>query len=154
MATEKHARPRLHEVRWVDLPSNRDDRGILTSVESGQDTPFAIERIFYMHHVVSDRGGHAHMDTDQVVVSLAGEFDMELRDGKTSVTYRMDDPTRGLYVPRMLFINITGMSQETVCLVLASTHYDMSRSFRRWEDYLHALGLPPGPTSKAGPSSQ
>jgi dTDP-4-dehydrorhamnose 3,5-epimerase-like enzyme len=137
----KLAEPRLDEVRWMDLPSNRDDRGVLTSIESQQDAPFPIERIFYMHHVVSDRGGHAHMDTDQVVVALAGDFELELCDGRASGIYRMDDPTRGLYVPRMIFININGMSPSTVCLVLASTHYDMSRSLRSWEDYLQALGL-------------
>lgn len=135
------ARARLDEVRWIDLPSNRDVRGVLTSIEGEQDAPFSIERIFYMHHVVSDRGGHAHTDTDQVVVALAGEFEMELRDGRASATYRMDDPTRGLYVPRMLFINIRGMSPETVCLVLASTHYEISRSIRSWEDYLRELGV-------------
>jgi dTDP-4-dehydrorhamnose 3,5-epimerase-like enzyme len=131
--------PSLDEVRWIDLPSNRDDRGVLTSIESGQDTPFPIERIFYMHHVVSQRGGHAHMDTDQVVVAMAGEFEMELRDGKSSATYRLDDATRGLYVPRMIFIDIRGMSPETVCVVLASTHYDISRSIRSWEAYLEAF---------------
>lgn len=139
LAQMKLAEPRLDKVRWIDLPSNRDDRGVLTSIESQRDVPFPIERIFYMHHVISDRGGHAHMDTDQLVVSLAGVFEMELCDGKASATYRMDDPTRGLYVPRMLFIKIRGMSSDTVCLVLASTHYDISRSVRTWEDYLQVL---------------
>jgi dTDP-4-dehydrorhamnose 3,5-epimerase-like enzyme len=134
----KLSRSSLDEVRWIDLPSNRDDRGVLTSIESGQDTPFSIERIFYMHHVVSQRGGHAHMDTDQVVVAMAGEFEMALRDGKSSASYRLDDPTRGLYVPRMVFIDIHGMSPETVCMVLASTHYDIARSIRSWEAYLEA----------------
>ena len=129
----KLERPRLDEVRWIDLPSTKDDRGVLTSIESEEDTPFAIERIFYMHHVVSQRGGHAHMDTDQVVVAVAGEFELELRDGESSARFRIDDPTRGLYVPRMLFIDIHGMSSETVCMVLASTHYDMSRSIRSWK---------------------
>jgi dTDP-4-dehydrorhamnose 3,5-epimerase-like enzyme len=137
----KYAEPRLDEVRWIDLPSNQDERGVLTSIESEQDAPFPIKRIFYMHHVVSDRAGHAHTDTDQVVVSVAGGFDMELSDGKDSVTFRLDDPTRGVYVPRMVFININGMSEDTVCLVLASSHYDMSRSLRSHDAYLEALGL-------------
>ena len=137
----KYAEPRLDEARWIDLPSNRDDRGVLTSIESEQDAPFPIKRIFYMHHVVSDRGGHAHTDTDQVVVAVAGGFDMELSDGNRSITFRLDDPTRGVYVPRMVFINIKGMSENTVCLVLASTHYDMSRSLRSHDAYLEALGL-------------
>ena len=76
----KLAKPRLDQVRWIDLPSDGDSRGVLTSIESGKTTPFPIERIFYMHHVVSARGGHAHMDTDQVVVALAGNFEMALGD--------------------------------------------------------------------------
>ena len=139
----KLSAPRLDEARWIDLPSNRDARGVLTSIESDHDTPFPIKRIFYMHHVVADRGGHAHMDTDQVVTAVAGSFDMELTDGKSSVSFRLDDPARGVYVPRMLFIKIFGMHVETVCLVLASTHYDMSRSLRSHEAYLEALGLEP-----------
>ena len=139
----KLSAPRLDEARWIDLPSNRDARGVLTSIESDHDTPFPIKRIFYMHHVVADRGGHAHMDTDQVVTAVAGSFDMELTDGKSSVTFRLDDPARGVYVPRMLFIKIFGMHVETVCLVLASTHYDMSRSLRSHEAYLEALALEP-----------
>jgi len=133
------ARPRLDQVRWIDLPSNRDDRGILTSIESGQDTPFPIRRVFYMHHVIAERGGHAHIDTDQVVLAMAGTFELELRDGKDSIRYALDDPTRGLYVPRMVFIDIHGMSPETVCLVLASTHYDITRSLRSWDAYQEAL---------------
>lgn len=94
-----------------------------------------------MHQVVSTRGGHAHMDTDQLAVSVVGDFEMEVGDGKSSATYRMNDPARGLYVPRMIFIRIHGMSPATVCLVLASTYYDMSRSIRSWEDYLQTRGL-------------
>ena len=47
----------LSTVRWITLPSNSDTRGVLTSIESGLDIPFAIKRIFYMHHIVADRGG-------------------------------------------------------------------------------------------------
>ena len=89
MKRMKLAEARLEEVRWIDLPSNRDERGVLTSVESEQDAPFAIKRIFYMHHVASDRGGHAHMDTDQVVMdshAIAGANDSALIAACDSLT--------------------------------------------------------------------
>ena len=62
----------LDAVRWVELPSNVDARGVLTSIEGGQDIPFEIKRIFYMHHIAADRGGHAHIDTEQIVTAAAG----------------------------------------------------------------------------------
>jgi hypothetical protein len=129
----------LDAVRWINLPSNVDQRGVLTSVESRLDIPFEIKRIFYMHHIVTDRGGHAHKDTHQVIVAAAGTFKVDLSDGTSSQTHVFDDPTRGLYTPPMVFIHLYDFSPGAVCLVLASTHYDMSKSIRSWEAYLEAI---------------
>lgn len=129
----------LDDVRWIELPSVRDERGVLTAVEAEQDIPFAIARVFYMHHIVAPRGGHAHRDTDQVLVAVAGAFHAELFDGERSISFTLDDPTRGLYIPRMVFIAMDRFSPGAVGLVLASTHYDMSRSLRSREAYLDAL---------------
>jgi hypothetical protein len=131
----------LDAVRWVELPSNVDERGVLTSIESGQDIPFEIKRIFYMHHITTDRGGHAHTDTEQVVTAAAGRFKMNLSDGISTRTYILDDPTRGVYTPPMAFIELYDFSPEAVCLVLASTHYDIGKSIRSWEAYLEAIGI-------------
>lgn len=128
-------------IRWIDLPSRGDERGTLTSIESGLDIPFAIQRIFYMHHVREDRGGHAHIDTDQVVIATSGRFVLELEDAHGITRHVMDDATRGLYIPRLVFIDIREISADAVCLVLASTHYDMGRSLRTreaWQQYLQA----------------
>lgn len=130
---------RLREVHWIELPSNTDNRGVLTSIESGIDTPFPIKRIFYMHHIVSDRGGHAHLDTDQVVIATSGSFTLVVSDGTTRKSYSMDDPARGLYIPRMIFIEMHDFTPGAVCCVLASTHYDIKRSLRCWDDYKKAI---------------
>ena len=129
----------LNAVKWLDLPSNVDNRGVLTSIESGIDIPFAIERIFYMHHIVAERGGHAHRDTDQVVIGIYGHFKMDLSDGITTITFDLDDPTRGIYIPRMVFIHMYDFSPGTVCCVLANTHYDIKKSIRSWEEYKKAI---------------
>jgi len=88
-----------------------------------------------MHHIVSERGGHAHIDTDQVVIALAGSFEMVLSTGSAKKTFTMKDPTNGLYIPRMIFIEMSDFSPGAVCCVLASTHYDIKKSLRNWEDY-------------------
>lgn len=129
----------LSQVRWIDLPSNKDNRGILTSIESEIDIPFAIKRVFYMHHIIAERGGHAHRDTDQVVIAIAGRFVMELSDGTAQLTFDLHDPTRGIYIPRMIFIKMYNFSPDAVCCVLASTHYDITRSIRSWDEYIRAV---------------
>ena len=128
----------LDAVKWLDLPSVTDPRGILTSIESGMDVPFDLKRIFMMHHITAALGGHAHIDTDQVIIAAAGSFTLELSDGTRNRTFDMNDPTQGVYTPRMVFIQFYEVSPDAVCLVLANTHYDMSRSLRSWEVYLQS----------------
>ncbi len=130
----------LDEIKWIDLPSNRDERGVLTSIESGMDIPFKIKRVFYMHHVEKNRGGHAHRDTDQVVIALVGDFMIDFSDGSRTNTYHLDDPTKGLFMPRMVFTRLYDFSKDAVCAVLANTHYEISRSIRSWEDYMEEIG--------------
>jgi len=129
----------LKHVKWIDLPSKIDSRGVLTSIESGIDIPISIKRIFYLHHIVSPRGGHAHINTDQVIIASSGSFKIELSDGKVSKIYEMNSATRGLYIPRKIFIRMYDFSDNAVCLVLANTHYDISKSIRSWEDYIKIL---------------
>ena len=129
----------LDEVRWISLPANADDRGTLTAIEGSKDIPFEIRRIFYMHHVSADRGGHAHRDTDQVVIGIAGRHEIEVSDGSRSLSFVLDDPNRGLYLPRMTFTVLREFSADAVSLVLASTHYDRSRSIRSFGEFLAAL---------------
>ena len=51
----------------------------------------------------------------------------------------MDDPMKGLYIPRMIFVELSGFTSDAVCLVLASTHYDIKKSIRNIDDYKNAI---------------
>jgi dTDP-4-dehydrorhamnose 3,5-epimerase-like enzyme len=133
----------LDEIRWIDLPAVTDDRGTLTAVEATVDIPFDIRRIFYMHHISADRGGHAHRDTDQVIIGISGRHVIEVKDARRSLRFVLDDPDKGLYLPRMTFTSLMEFSPGAVSLVLASTHYDRSRSIRTFEEYLALLQMPP-----------
>ena len=123
----------------IDLKTVSDDRGSLTAVEGAGDIPFDIRRVFYMHHVSSGRGGHAHIDTDQVLIPIHGSVKVRLTYGRESAEYVMDDCTKGLYIPRLYFTDMYDFAPETVCLVLSSTHYDMGKSLRSKEAYLNYL---------------
>jgi dTDP-4-dehydrorhamnose 3,5-epimerase-like enzyme len=129
----------LREVRLVDIPTVSDSRGRLSVLEEGAAVPFEIRRVFFMHHMEADRGGHAHRDTEQVVLAAAGSFRITLTDAKSSLTYVLDDPSRGVYMPPMVYVTLTDFSPGAVCLVLASTIYDMSRSIRTYEDFLREM---------------
>jgi len=139
MAIEKAPAGRLGLARVIELPSHGDERGVLTAVEAGVDIPFEIRRAYFLHHIVAERGGHAHRDTHQLVIALAGCFELSLSDGRDSRSFRLDSPTQGLLFGPMLFIRMRSFDPGTRALMLASTHYDSKRSIRSWEDYLEAI---------------
>ena len=124
---------------WINLKSNKDPRGVLTSIEECYDIPMDIKRIFYMHHVTEDRGGHAHIDTDQLIIPISGTFKVDLFDGAVRETYDMNDCMKGLYVKRLTFTDLYDFTPDAVCLVLANTHYDMGKSLRSMDAYLEYL---------------
>ena len=145
-------------VTWTKLPSIQDARGYLTAIEGSEDIPFQIQRVFYMHGVVpgADRGGHAHMETDQLAVAVSGSLRILVSDGHESRMIMLENPEWGIFIPQMIWIRLMDFSSGAVCLVLADTHYDMSKSIRSWPEYLLAKGLserpePVEPTPLLGP---
>lgn len=127
------------ESFFINLKTNSDTRGALTSIEEQQDIPIDIKRVFYMHHVTEDRGGHAHIDTDQVVIPICGSFKIKLFDGKEYEVFEMNDCTKGLYISRLIFTDLYDFTPDAVCLVLANTHYDMGMSLRSMDAYMSYL---------------
>jgi hypothetical protein len=132
---------RLKKVTWIDFGVNRDPRGNLIAIEGEQTIPFSIERIFYMNKVIEDRGGHAHIDTDQVIIAINGSFKVILSDGNENQVFEFNDPEKGLFVPKMIFTELFEFSPDAVCLVLANTHYDIKKSIRTWQEYLNYIAI-------------
>ena len=132
----------LAGVRWIEIPHVVDSRGVLTAIEAGLDIPFEIKRVFYMHGtpVGIERGGHAHRDTHQVVISVNGRFMMDLSDGIETCSYELADPNKGLYMPPMTWVRLYDFTPGAVALVLADTHYDQGKSLGTWDDFVRTAG--------------
>lgn len=126
-------------VYEISFQNNGDERGFLTSIEEINNIPIEIKRVFYMHHVTMNRGGHAHIDTDQVIIPVSGSFKVKVFDGENEDVYIMDDCTKGIYTPRLTFCELYDFTPDAVCVVLANTHYDMKMSLRNMEDYLNYI---------------
>lgn len=131
----------LEDVRWIEFLSVADERGVLTALEGEKSIPFEIKRIFYMHHLTGlKRGEHAHRDTKEVIIAIAGHFKIDLFDGISRKSFMMDNPNRGLYMPEMTWVDVYDFSADAICLVLANTHYDSSQSIRDQNQFLKEIG--------------
>jgi hypothetical protein len=105
------------------------------------DVPFPIRRVFYMYGVREpfERGGHAHPDTDQLLVCLHSSMRIDLHDASHCETYELSRPNVGLIIPAMIWTRLYDFTPETVCVVAASTYYDPPKVIRDWDDYLRRV---------------
>lgn len=118
--------PEPDGCRLIYLPQVADERGNLTFIESGRHVGFPIERVYYLYDVPggADRGGHAHKSLIQLVIALSGSFDVRTDTGRAQETFHLNRANFGLYLPAMTWREIDNFSGGSVCLVLASQHFD------------------------------
>lgn len=121
----------------LDLPRVADPRGNLTFVEGGGHVPFDIRRVYYLYDVPggAERGGHAHRDLQQLIIALAGSFEVVLDDAIERRSVFLNSPAQGLLMPRMVWRELQNFSSGAVCLVLASHPYDEEDYYRDYDAY-------------------
>lgn len=139
--TSKAAPQEAFNTPWVNLPRIADTRGSLTAIEACKHIPFNIKRVYYLYDLSSreSRGHHAHRDLRQLMVAIAGEFDVLLDNGVTKTVYHLSRPDQGLLIDRMVWREMYNFTPGSVCLVLASEHYDEADYFRNYNDFIAAL---------------
>ena len=133
----------VEDCKLMKLKKIGDPRGNLTFVESGVDIDFEIKRIYYIYDVPSGeyRGAHAHRELEQLMIALSGSFDVILDDGKCKRTVNLNNPAIGLYITKEIWREMSNFSAGSVCLVLASDHYDEHDYIRNYEQFLSIRGV-------------
>jgi hypothetical protein len=131
----------LQNCRIIDLPKILEPRGNLTFIEANQHVPFPIQRVYYLYDVPggAERGGHAHKALHQLIIAISGSFDVVLDDGHEKLRHHLNRSYFGLYVCPMIWRELDNFSSGSVCLVLASHHYDEDDYYRDYTEYRAAL---------------
>jgi len=120
------------------LPKIEGHNGNLTPIYGNEHIPFEIARIYYLYDVPGGqkRGGHAHKELQQLIVSATGSFDVILDDGRRKKKVNLNRSYYGLYIPKLIWRELDNFSTGAICLVLASLPYDENDYIRDYESYL------------------
>ena len=118
-----------------------DERGKLVVIEGSQAIPFEIKRVFYIYDSDSTvvRGQHANKKSEFVLINVAGNSKVRITDGKDEFIVELNKPMMGVYIPQMIWKDMYDFSEDSVLLVLASTHYDDSEYIRNFDEYLSIM---------------
>jgi len=132
----------ISDCHQIDFPKIHDPRGNLTFIEGGRHIPFEIKRVYYLYDVPggATRAGHAHKTLQQVLIAIAGSFDVLIDDGKEKKIYQMNRSYYGLYIYPLTWRVINNFSSGAVCLSIVSDFYDENDYHRKYAEFLHAIG--------------
>jgi len=121
----------------IDIPKINNTRGNIGVIEN--DTiPFDVKRVYYLFDVPSGakRGGHAHKKLKQVLIAIAGSFDVVLKNGKSKEIITLNRPDKGLLIENNIWRELENFSSGSGCLVLASEEFSENDYIRSYKDYL------------------
>ena len=118
----------LDNPKIIKLPKILDDRGNLSVIEELKDIPFKLKRTYWIYDVPGGevRGGHAFIKNEEFIVAISGRFDVLLDNGREVKTFSLNRSYYGLYVPNGIWRQMLNFSTNSLALVLASTHFDLS----------------------------
>lgn len=105
--------------------------------EHERHIPFPIKRIFTIYDVPAGqtRGGHAHRAQHQFILMLAGASTISIDEGAVTASERLERPIDGLYVPPLVWIELTEFTPGAVCVVLTSDRFDEADYIRDRDEF-------------------
>ena len=135
----QHVTEQCKVLNFADLG---DERGNLVVVEGEQHIPFAIQRVFYIYGSDSEvvRGQHANRESEFVLINVGGTSKVRIDNGHSEAIIELNKPMMGLYIPTMVWKDMYDFSEDSILLVLASTHYNGQEYIRDYEEYKKEMG--------------
>ncbi|MBS4044361.1 MAG: WxcM-like domain-containing protein [Chitinophagaceae bacterium] len=129
----------VFDCNLIYLPRIENRAGNITPIHNNIEVPFDIKRIFYLYDIPGgeSRGAHAHKECHQFLVAASGSFDILLDDAKSKRLVQINRPYIGLHIPPGIWASEINFSSGSICLVLASHHYDEGDYLRDYDDYLN-----------------
>lgn len=125
-------------IKIIDFKLLGDHKGSLISLESDNNIPFNIKRVYYIFGTKAgiERGFHAHKELEQVAICVSGSCTVRMDDGVNKAEVTLNRPNKGLLIDRMQWHEMFDFSDDCVFVVLANDFYDESDYIRSYDDFI------------------
>ena len=127
----------VYDCSIIKLSKIQNRAGNITIVESNQNVPFDIKRIYYLYDIPGgeSRGGHAHKNLYQLIVAVGGSFEILLDDGINKKVVRLNRPDIALMIVPGIWRELFEFSSGAISMVLASEKYDENDYIRNYKTF-------------------
>lgn len=128
----------LKILKEIQVTNFLDSRGNLDVAEFQDIETFETKRIYYISSVPENdtRGAHSHKNLDQMFFAVAGRFNLTVTDGSITETVELKAHEVGYFLPAGHWRDLNNFTNDAVCVVLASEHYDENDYIRSYEAFL------------------
>jgi glyoxylate utilization-related uncharacterized protein len=116
----------------------RENRFKRKEILHDNKVPFKVKRVYYLYDMPkgANRGGHAHFESQELLIAVKGSFEIEVLDGKEKTSFLLNNPHQGLYFPSGLWSEVKNISEDALCLVLSSITYKESDYIRDFKEFI------------------
>lgn len=127
-------------MKVIQIPKISDD-AFLCFAQTPDQISFKIKRVYFILKAKTglERGRHAHLKTQQVLFCIQGSVRMVLDDGYKKEEILLDKPEQGIFLDRMVWHEMQGVTKKTILLVLASDVYKPEDYIRDYNLYIRLI---------------
>lgn len=125
----------IKDCKLIDIPTFTDERGAISVMD--KELPFEVKRVFWLHHIAEakDRGAHALLDSEEIMVAVHGSFVVDLDDTVNKTSILLDNPNKGLMIRPGIWFRTHSYLDDGVSLILASEEYARNKYTYDYEEY-------------------
>lgn len=109
----------------ITLQKIEVNSAILSYMDVLGDLPMDVKRLYWIYGVEeeSERGDHAHVNSDKVIVCMAGIVNAVIENpAGEKFEFKLDDPSQVLFFPKGHWINLK-LTKDSILLVASSCAY-------------------------------
>lgn len=138
MDNNSHEISLISQCKLIKLAKHHHENGNLSVVESNNELPFNIRRVYYLYDVPGgeERGGHSHHKCYEFIIAVSGSFDIIIDDGLNSQIISLNRSDTGLLVVPGIWRVLNNFSSGSVCLVIASEGFEESDYVRDKDEFI------------------
>jgi dTDP-4-dehydrorhamnose 3,5-epimerase-like enzyme len=117
-------------AKIIKIPEFKNSTGSISAIE--KIINFKIKRVYFIYNIKGARGGHKHKKTKQFLICLNGKCAIKIINKKINKTFNLCDKNKGILLEAEDWHSVTGTSNRTIIVVLASEFYSK-------KDYIYKI---------------
>ena len=119
----------------LNIPTLTDERGTISVMD--KELPFPVKRIFWLYQISKgkERGGHALLNSSEIIVAIHGSFVVDLDDSVNETSILLDSPDKGLIILPGIWFLIHSYKNDGVSLILAEEEYAQDKYIYNYEEF-------------------